>query len=122
LAFLLKEHDLSFNQLLDFAFFSVLGEDCQAYIDRHGKAQPAKSCPNFCCGDCMLQYCCSDVFLKFGEERQFQSLLYNAAVPPSVGACERRTRVNSAPGGAAARPARPRGRCAGARGRRGGAL
>uniref|UniRef100_A0A8C0I9Z4 Shisa N-terminal domain-containing protein n=1 Tax=Bubo bubo TaxID=30461 RepID=A0A8C0I9Z4_BUBBB len=53
-------------------FFSVLGEDCQAYIDRHGKAQPAKSCPNFCCGDCMLQYCCSDVFLKFGEERQFQ--------------------------------------------------
>ncbi|CAM9361820.1 unnamed protein product, partial [Bubo scandiacus] len=51
---------------------AVLGEDCQAYIDRHGKAQPAKSCPNFCCGDCMLQYCCSDVFLKFGEERQFQ--------------------------------------------------
>ncbi|KAM9657390.1 protein shisa-5 isoform 1-T1 [Morphnus guianensis] len=51
---------------------AVLGEDCQAYIDRHGKAQPAKSCPNFCCGDCMHRYCCSNTFLKFDEEQQFQ--------------------------------------------------
>ncbi|XP_075369828.1 protein shisa-5 isoform X1 [Mycteria americana] len=51
---------------------TVLGEDCQAYIDHHGKAQPAKSCPNFCCGDCVHRYCCSNAFLKFDEERQFE--------------------------------------------------
>ncbi|XP_009879678.1 PREDICTED: protein shisa-5 [Charadrius vociferus] len=58
----------------------VLGEDCQAYIDHHGKAQPAKSCSSFCCGNCMLRYCCSYVFLKFEEERQFQcDLLHGRA-------------------------------------------
>ncbi|KAM8995066.1 protein shisa-5 isoform 1-T1 [Ara ararauna] len=55
----------------------VLGEDCQAYIDHHGKAQPAKSCPYFCCGHCMLQYCCSNAFLKFDEQQQLQCNLFD---------------------------------------------
>ncbi|XP_040449079.1 protein shisa-5 isoform X3 [Falco naumanni] len=57
----------------------VLGEDCQAYIDHHGKAHPAKSCPNFCCGDCVHQYCCSNAFLKFDEEQQFQCYLLDGS-------------------------------------------
>ncbi|XP_064374837.1 protein shisa-4-like isoform X2 [Dromaius novaehollandiae] len=51
---------------------AVLGEDCEAYADHHGKAQPAESCPNFCCGDCMRRYCCSNVLLKFDEGQQFK--------------------------------------------------
>ncbi|XP_075369829.1 protein shisa-5 isoform X2 [Mycteria americana] len=58
---------------------TVLGEDCQAYIDHHGKAQPAKSCPNFCCGDCVHRYCCSNAFLKFDEERQFECNLLDGS-------------------------------------------
>ncbi|KAM9533831.1 protein shisa-5 isoform 2-T2 [Guaruba guarouba] len=57
----------------------VLGEDCQAYIDHHGKAQPAKSCPYFCCGHCMLQYCCSNAFLKFDEQQQLQCNLFDGS-------------------------------------------
>ncbi|XP_051483716.1 protein shisa-5 isoform X1 [Apus apus] len=51
---------------------AVLGEDCQAYIDNYGKVQPAKSCPNFCCGNCFLRYCCSNELLKFDAEEPFQ--------------------------------------------------
>ncbi|XP_064374806.1 protein polybromo-1-like isoform X2 [Dromaius novaehollandiae] len=51
---------------------AVLGEDYEAYADHHGKAQPAESCPNFCCGDCMRRYCCSNVLLKFDEGQQFK--------------------------------------------------
>ncbi|XP_025901906.1 protein shisa-5, partial [Nothoprocta perdicaria] len=51
---------------------AVLGEDCEAYIDKYGEVQPAKSCPNFCCGDCTHKYCCSDALLKFDEEQQLK--------------------------------------------------
>ncbi|XP_065543149.1 protein shisa-5 isoform X2 [Lathamus discolor] len=58
---------------------AVLGEDCQAYVDHHGKAQPANSCPYFCCGDCMLQYCCSNALLKFDEQQQLQCNLLDGS-------------------------------------------
>ncbi|XP_035414162.1 protein shisa-5 isoform X1 [Cygnus atratus] len=48
----------------------ALGEDCQAYLDPHSKVQPAKSCPSFCCGDCMRRYCCSNSLFRFDEEQQ----------------------------------------------------
>ncbi|XP_065701728.1 protein shisa-5 isoform X1 [Patagioenas fasciata] len=57
---------------------AVWGEGCLQYIDHHGKTQPAKSCPDFCCGDCRHQYCCSDAFLKFGEEQRFECNLLGA--------------------------------------------
>ncbi|XP_064012472.1 protein shisa-5 isoform X2 [Pogoniulus pusillus] len=43
----------------------VWSEDCQAYTDLRGNAQPAKSCPYYCCGYCTLRYCCSNPALKY---------------------------------------------------------
>ncbi|XP_071611601.1 protein shisa-5 isoform X1 [Heliangelus exortis] len=68
---------LSFLLLLPAA---VLGEDCRAYTDHYGKAQPAKSCPKFCCGNCMLQYCCSNELLKFDEEQLVQCNLLHGRI------------------------------------------
>ncbi|XP_053932281.1 protein shisa-5 isoform X1 [Cuculus canorus] len=53
----------------------ALGEFCPAYIDHHGKAQPADSCPIFCCGDCLHRYCCSNVVFRFNEEQLQCNLL-----------------------------------------------
>ncbi|XP_075618920.1 protein shisa-5 isoform X2 [Balearica regulorum gibbericeps] len=58
---------------------AVLGEDCRAYIDYNGKAQPAKSCLNFCCGDCTHRYCCSNVILEFDEQQQLQCNLLDGS-------------------------------------------
>ncbi|XP_074952644.1 protein shisa-5 isoform X2 [Phalacrocorax aristotelis] len=62
---------------------AVLGEACQVYVDHHGKAQPAKSCLNFCCGDCMHRYCCSNAILKIDEEQQFQCNLLDGRISDS---------------------------------------
>ncbi|KAM4653940.1 uncharacterized protein AAGF69_010522 isoform 1-T1 [Amazona ochrocephala] len=69
--------------MMTFLLAPVLGEDCQAYIDHCGKAQPAKSCPYFCCGHCVLQYCCSNAFLKFNEQQQLWCNLFDGRTSDS---------------------------------------
>uniref|UniRef100_A0A8C5IRG1 Shisa N-terminal domain-containing protein n=1 Tax=Junco hyemalis TaxID=40217 RepID=A0A8C5IRG1_JUNHY len=34
-----------------------------------GEVQLAQSCPDFCCGSCLDRHCCSNVFLKFDEQK-----------------------------------------------------
>ncbi|XP_014725219.1 PREDICTED: protein shisa-5 isoform X2 [Sturnus vulgaris] len=48
---------------------AVLGEDCPAYTGYFGEVQLAQPCPHFCCGTCLNRYCCSNVLLKFDEQK-----------------------------------------------------
>uniref|UniRef100_A0A8C0ILZ0 Shisa N-terminal domain-containing protein n=1 Tax=Chelonoidis abingdonii TaxID=106734 RepID=A0A8C0ILZ0_CHEAB len=47
------------------------GESCRAYTDSDGLTYSEKSCPQFCCGNCISRYCCLDRSYKFGEDEQF---------------------------------------------------
>ncbi|KAM9133929.1 protein shisa-5 isoform 1-T1 [Pangshura tecta] len=50
---------------------SASGESCRAYTDSDGHTYSEKSCPQFCCGNCISRYCCLDRSYKFGEDEQF---------------------------------------------------
>ncbi|KYO46400.1 protein shisa-5 [Alligator mississippiensis] len=50
----------------------VLSEVCKAYADSGGRTYPVISCPAFCCGNCLSQYCCSDESHKFDEDEQLE--------------------------------------------------
>ncbi|XP_074861839.1 protein shisa-5 [Carettochelys insculpta] len=49
----------------------AFGEYCRSYTDSHGRTYSEKSCPRFCCGNCLYRYCCLDWSNKFGEDEQF---------------------------------------------------
>ncbi|EMP39745.1 Protein shisa-5 [Chelonia mydas] len=49
----------------------ALGEYCREYTDSDGRTYSEKSCPQFCCGNCISRYCCLDRSYKFGEDEQF---------------------------------------------------
>uniref|UniRef100_A0A803VVV9 Protein shisa-5 n=3 Tax=Muscicapidae TaxID=36291 RepID=A0A803VVV9_FICAL len=59
---------------------AVLGEDCPAYTGYFGEVQLAQPCPDFCCGTCLDRYCCSNVLLKF-DEQKLQCNQLNERVP-----------------------------------------
>ncbi|XP_054243226.1 protein shisa-5 isoform X2 [Indicator indicator] len=61
----------------------VWGEDCEAYTDLHGNAYPAQSCPYFCCGYCMVRYCCSNPVLRYDSWKSSCDLLKAGALGSS---------------------------------------
>ncbi|XP_073888137.1 protein shisa-5 isoform X4 [Macaca fascicularis] len=56
------------------------GEVCTA---SHGLSLFPESCPDFCCGTCYDQYCCSDVLKKFVWTKE-RCAVPEASVPASV--------------------------------------
>ncbi|XP_075795463.1 protein shisa-5 [Pelodiscus sinensis] len=60
----------------------AFGEYCRAYTDSDGRVYSEKSCPQFCCGNCISRYCCLDRSHKLGEDEQFMCNMQNRTYQP----------------------------------------
>ncbi|XP_042303412.1 protein shisa-5 [Sceloporus undulatus] len=62
-------------------------ENCETYQDSGGHLYLGTTCPDFCCGNCISRYCCSDLSQKFDEYDQLMCNLQlsERTSPPVMG-------------------------------------